>query len=141
MSFIYLHLCLFFYSWRLSKAAVHRLFLEKLSLKCLQSSLENSNDGVIYLVLLPAKVHNQNKNSQGRRHRGLLGGGMAHPLFCVAKRKKVDKGKKERVSERLKFENISCRPTVVADNTFQRSTPHCEIHFAGPEIPSHMFPY
>ena len=64
---------------------------------------------------------------------------MAHHFFCVAKRKKGDKGKKERVSmqkllkgchqgqniivltilERLEFENFSCRPTIVADNTFQ----------------------
>ena len=76
---------------------------------------------------------------------------MAPPLFCVAKRKKGDKGKKERVSkqkllkgyhqgivlailERLEFENFSCRPTMVADNTFQCSMPHpyFEIHFAGP---------
>ena len=60
---------------------------------------------------------------------------MALQLFCVAKRKKGDKGKKERVSkqkllkgchqgqniivltilERLEFENFSCRPTMVAD--------------------------
>ena len=67
------------------------------------------------------------------------GGAMATPLFCVAKRKKLDQGKKERVSkqkllkgchqsqniivlailERLEFEHFSCRPTMVADNTFQ----------------------
>ena len=85
------------------------------------------------------------------------------PLFCVAKREKGDKSKKERVSkqkllkgchqgqnitilailERLEFENLSCRPTMVADNTFQCCSilppppsppPHFEIHFAGPEI-------
>ena len=62
-------------------------------------------------------------------------------LKSKAKRKKGDKGKKERVSkqkllkgchqgqniivlailERLEFENFSCRPTMVADNTFQCS--------------------
>ena len=68
--------------------------------------------------------------------------------------KKGDKGKKERVSkqkllkechqgqniivlvilERLEFENFSCWPTMVADNSFQCSmAPHFEIHFAGPE--------
>ena len=66
---------------------------------------------------------------------------MAPPLFCVAKRKKGDKSKKESVSkqkllkdchqgqniiilailERLEFENLSCRPTMVADNIFQCS--------------------
>ena len=68
-----------------------------------------------------------------------------HPLqiFCVAKRKKGDKGKKERVSKQkllkgcchqgqniivltilecLEFENFPCRPTMVADNTFQCNT-------------------
>ena len=60
---------------------------------------------------------------------------------CVAKIKKVDKGKKERVSkqkllkgcqqgqniivlailERLEFETFSCRLTMVVDNTFQCS--------------------
>ena len=69
------------------------------------------------------------------------GGAMATPLFYVAKRKKGDKGKKERVSkqkllkgcyqvqniivlailERLEFEYFSCRPTMVAGNTFQCS--------------------
>ena len=64
---------------------------------------------------------------------------MAPPFFCVAKRKKGDKGKKERVSKqklskgchlgqniivlailkRLEFENFSSRPTMMADNTFQ----------------------
>ena len=88
---------------------------------------------------------------QGGRHRG---GPEDHGLplrppppppfppthfFCVAKRKKGDKGKKERVSKqklskgchlgqniivlailkRLEFENFSSRPTMVADNTFQ----------------------
>ena len=67
--------------------------------------------------------------------------GHASPLFGVAKRKKGDKGKKERVSkqkllkgchqgqniivlatpERLEFEKFSCRPIMVADNTFQCS--------------------
>ena len=75
-------------------------------------------------------------------------------FFCIAKRKKGDKCKKQRVSkqklskgchqgqniivlailERLEFENFSCRSTMVADNTFQCSmaTLHFEIHFAGP---------
>ena len=68
---------------------------------------------------------------------------MAPLLFCVAKRKKGDKRKKERVSkqklskgchqgqniivltilERLEFENFSYKPTTVADNTFQFSMP------------------
>ena len=73
--------------------------------------------------------------------------------FCVAKRKKGNKGKKERLSkqkllkgchqgqnvtvlailERLEFKNFSGRPTMVADNTCQCSmAPHFEIHFAGP---------
>ena len=63
------------------------------------------------------------------------------PVFCLAKWKKGNKGKKERVwkyklskscdqsqnvtvlaiIERLKFKNISCRPTMVANNTFQCS--------------------
>ena len=63
-------------------------------------------------------------------------------LFCVAKRKKGDKGKKGRVSkqkllkgchqgqniivlailQRLEFENFPCRSTMVADNSFQCST-------------------
>ena len=63
------------------------------------------------------------------------------PLFCVAKRKKGDKSKKERVLrqkllngchqgqniivlailERLEFKNFSCRPTMVAGNTFHSS--------------------
>ena len=62
-------------------------------------------------------------------------------FFCVAKRKKGNKGRTERVSkqkllkgcyqgqnvtvlailERLEFKNVSCRPTIVADNTFQCS--------------------
>ena len=84
---------------------------------------------------------------------GAAEGAMAPPLFCVAKRKKADKGKKERVSkqkllkgchqgqniivlvvlERLEFENFSCPPTMVADNTFQCSMDlHFEIHFACP---------
>ena len=79
------------------------------------------------------------------------------PLFYVTKRKKGDKGKKERASkqkllkgcnhsqniiiltilERLEFENFSCRPTMVAENTFQCSmAPHFEIHFAGPVLES-----
>ena len=69
------------------------------------------------------------------------GGGMVPSLFCVAKRKKGGKGKKERVSkqkllkgfhqgqniialailERLEFENFSCRSAMVVDNTFQCS--------------------
>ena len=64
------------------------------------------------------------------------------PLFCVAKRKKGNKGKKERLSkqkllkachqgrqnvtvlailERLGFKNFSGRQTMVADNTCQCS--------------------
>ena len=69
------------------------------------------------------------------------GGAMAPSFFWVAKRKKGNKGKEERASkqkllkgchqdqniivlailERLEFENFSCRPTMVADNTFQCS--------------------
>ena len=64
------------------------------------------------------------------------------PTFCVAKRKKGDKDKKERVSkqkllkgchqgqnitvlailERLEFKNFLSRPTMVAENTF-----HCSM--------------
>ena len=71
----------------------------------------------------------------------MLSQGKGPSLFCVAKRKKGDKDKKERVSkqkllkgchqgqniivlatlERLEFENFSCRPTMVANNTFQCS--------------------
>ena len=80
---------------------------------------------------------------QHRRDRRDRREGMPPPptLFCVAKRKKGNKGKKERVSkqkllkdchqgqdvtvlailERLKFKNFSCRPTMVTDNTFQCS--------------------
>ena len=63
-----------------------------------------------------------------------------HTLFCVAKIKKGNKGRKERVSkqkllkgchqgqnvtvlailERLEFKNFSCQLTMVAGNTFQR---------------------
>ena len=63
------------------------------------------------------------------------------PLFCVAKREKGDKSKKERVSKQkllkgchqgqnitilailecLEFENLSCRSTMVASITFQCS--------------------
>ena len=66
---------------------------------------------------------------------------MASSLFCVSKRKKRGKGKKERVSkqellkschqgqyiivlailERLEFEKFSCWPTMVADNICQSS--------------------
>ena len=69
---------------------------------------------------------------------------MSHPhtpFFCVAKRKKENKGKKERVSkqkllkdyhrgqnvtvlatlQRLEFKNFTCRPTMVANKTFQCS--------------------
>ena len=62
-------------------------------------------------------------------------GGHGPPDFCIAKRKKETKGKKERVSkqkllkgchqgqniivltipERLEFENFCCRPTMVAE--------------------------
>ena len=68
-------------------------------------------------------------------------GGHGFPLFCVAKRKKEDKGKKEKVSKQkllkgchqgqniivlpilecLEFEDFSCPPTMVDDNTFQCS--------------------
>ena len=71
------------------------------------------------------------------------------PLFWVAKRKKGNKGKKERVSkqkllkgshkgqniivlailEHLEFENFSCQSTMLADNSFQCSM---GLHFAGP---------
>ena len=73
---------------------------------------------------------------------------MAIPFLRSKKRKKETKGKK-RVSkqkllkgyrqgensialtilERLEFENISCRPTMAVDKTFQCSMPH----FADPE--------
>ena len=79
-------------------------------------------------------------HKQGQRHRGGRGAWLP-PLLCVAKRKNGDKGKKERVSkqklskgchqgqniivlailERLEFKNFSCRPTIVAGNTFQCS--------------------
>ena len=72
---------------------------------------------------------------QGRGHRGEHGA----PTFFRSKKKKGDKGKKERFSkqklltghqqgqniivlsiiERLEFENISWRPTMVPNNTFQ----------------------
>ena len=75
--------------------------------------------------------------NQGWRHRGRAGG-HGPLLFCIAKRKKGDKGKKGRVSkqilpkgchqgqniialailERLEFENFSCQLTMVTDNTF-----------------------
>ena len=77
-----------------------------------------------------------------------------HPLFiCVEIRKKINRGKKERVSkqkllkdchqgqnvtllailESLEFKNFYCRPNVVADNTFQFSWSfHFEIYFTGP---------
>ena len=65
----------------------------------------------------------------------------AAPHFCAAKRKKGNKGKKERVLKqkllkgshqgqnitvlpilkRIEFKNLSCRLTLVADNTFQCS--------------------
>ena len=78
---------------------------------------------------------------QGQRHRRKgVGGGMDPPLVCVAK-KKGNKGKKERVSkqkvlkgchqsqnvtvsvilDRPEFKKFSCRPNMVADNTFQCS--------------------
>ena len=76
---------------------------------------------------------------QGRRYWGA--GGHESPLFCVAKRKKGNKGKKERLSkqkllkgchqgqnvtvlailERLEFKKFSGRPTMVADNACQCS--------------------
>ena len=66
------------------------------------------------------------------------GGGVAMvpQHFCVAKRKKREKGEKDKISkgchqdqniivlailERLQFKNFSCRPTMVVDNTFQCS--------------------
>ena len=90
---------------------------------------------------------------QGRQHRGgqeVIG----PPLFCAAKRKKGNKGKKERISkqkllkschqgqnitvlailERLELKNISYPWTMVANNTFQCSIVlHFEIHFVGPD--------
>ena len=72
------------------------------------------------------------------------------PLFCVAKRRKGNKGKQERVSkqklskdshqgqnvtvlailERLEFKDFSCRPTLL----FSIPWPlHFEIHFTGPD--------
>ena len=64
---------------------------------------------------------------------------MVSSRFCVAKRRKGEKREKQRVSkrillkcchrgqnvtvltilERLEFKKFSCRPTMVADNTFQ----------------------
>ena len=79
---------------------------------------------------------------------------MISSRFCVAKRKTGEKREKQRVSkrillkgchrgqnvtvltilERLEFKNFSCRPTMVADNTFQYYRPfHFEIHFTDPE--------
>ena len=59
------------------------------------------------------------------------------PLFCIAKRKKENKEKKETVSkqkrlspsqnvsalglERLEFKHFFCQPTMVVDNAFQCS--------------------
>ena len=85
-----------------------------------------------------------NSDRQGRRHRGgLCYSPSPHPFpppfFCAVKRKKGNKEKKERISkqkllkgcrqgqnitvlailESLEFGNFSCRPTMVADNTFQ----------------------
>ena len=66
------------------------------------------------------------------------------PLFCIAKRKKGDKAKKERVSKqkllkgRHQGQNIIIL-TILERLTFQCSmahpptpSPHFEIHFAGP---------
>ena len=70
----------------------------------------------------------------------LRAGDTGAQLFCIAKRKKRNKGKK-RVSkqkllkgchqsqnvivlailEHIEFKNVSCRPTMVTDNTFQCS--------------------
>ena len=67
------------------------------------------------------------------------GGVMTPPPFCVAKRKKRNKGKKQRVLkqkllqechqsqnvtvlvivERAEFKIFSCRPTMVAENTLE----------------------
>ena len=77
---------------------------------------------------------------QSRQHRGGRG---VHdpPPFCLAKRKKGNQGKKERFSKQkllkgchqgqnvtvlailecLEFKKFSCRPTMVAGNTFQCS--------------------
>ena len=78
---------------------------------------------------------------QGRQHRG---GGRGRPwlsTFLRRKKTKEDKGKKEKVSKQkllkgghqgqniivlpilecLEFEDFSCPPTMVADNTFQCS--------------------
>ena len=76
---------------------------------------------------------------QGRQHKGAGGPWPFPALFCVAKRKKRNKGKKQRVLkqkllkdchqsqivtvlailERLEFKNFSSQPTMVADNTFE----------------------
>ena len=81
---------------------------------------------------------------QSRQHRageGRRGGMPPSPRFCVAKRKKGNQGKKERFSKQkllkdchqgqnvtvlailecLEFKKFSCRPAMVAGNTFQCS--------------------
>ena len=58
------------------------------------------------------------------------GGAMAFPLFCVTKRKKGDKDKKERVSKQKLLKG--CQPwwpTILFSVPW---SPHFEIHFAGP---------
>ena len=95
---------------------------------------------VIFIIMNEIIKKTEILHKQGQRHRGGRGAWLP-PLVCVAKRKNGDKGKKERVSkqklskgchqgqniivlailERLEFKNFSCRPTIVADNTFQCS--------------------
>ena len=77
------------------------------------------------------------KICQGRRHQ--RPGGPWSPTFLRSKKKK---GRQKQIVlailERLEFENLSYRPTLVTDNIFQCSMPpppqppHFEIHFAGP---------
>ena len=57
MPFIYIALCLLYYSWWLSKVANRSFYLEKLHLNWLQNHLEYSTDGVIYLLQLPTKAN------------------------------------------------------------------------------------
>ena len=81
------------------------------------------------------------------------GGGSWPPhFFCVGKRKKRDKAKKERFSkqkvlkgchqdqsiivlailERLEFQNFSCQPTLRTILFSVLWVPYFKIHFAGP---------
>ena len=76
------------------------------------------------------------------------GGGMAHPFFCVAKRKNRNKEKKGRVSrkkllkccyqglnvtflailERLEFKKFSCRPVMVRGPSTLKSISLALLH-------------